>query len=513
MCGVIGFYSRNWENVVPFAGVSAQFLQNRGGIFPQGVGFSDGRQVYTSPEAASEFFPKYFESPQRHFAIAGLRYGTEGSRTGENNIPPIEIEYEKRKLHICHNGQIPYSRVLRDWIESTTSYKHQRTTDTESLAAFLMKSVSEKGNIAEGAQELVAHMQDAAFSVVALLPDENTLVAIRDRNGYRPLYVYQNDDREMYAFASEDSALANNPFIDTEKGTIRKVNPGEVIVVNREGFKNYAQTKSGLAVIPTECKFENVYFARPDTHDASVAEDRVRLGKALHHLHPIDGNYHVIPDSESGDFAAMGYAHASGMPFYKATPKERHPIRLPDGTSLTQRSFMTFGDRGRQSLAGNRLRLSTLVAENDAFITDSVIRGTVIRKNLRLLHSMGAKNVHVRVTFPPTTDPCHQGIDFRGDHELIMRQIDPDVLKIYKGSDDIGRVNEEMRRWANDYTKGEPNVASFGYMTIEGFEQVVGKGCMRCLGREHDGSRYDGQIRLPPFLQDFTGKEYVTYFA
>jgi len=510
MCGIVGAYSVNWENVIPLTCISAQFEQNRGGIYPQGVGLSDGRQTYTSSEPASQFYPRYFKSPQRHMSIAGLRYGTDGSRTDEGNIPPIEVDLGGLKTHICHNGQIPYASVLRDWIETKTSYKHKRTTDTETLAAFLLNKISEKGNVADGAKELVRELEDAAFSVVAIMPNENTLVAFRDRNGYRPLYVYQNDKRGLYAIASEDPALSNNPYINMDDGDIREVQPGEVIVIDTNGLKSHPSATPLIA--PTPCKFERIYFARPDTDDGLVCDNRVRLGKKLHELNPVDGFYHVIPDSESGDYAAMGYAHASGMPMYKATPKERYPIRLQDGASLAQRSFMTFDDISRRSLAGSRLKLNRLVADRDVFVTDSVIRGTVIRQNLNLLHAMGAKEVHVRVTFPPTTDVCHQGIDFRGAHELVMGKIDPDILDIYKNSHEVDQINAAMQEWANVYTQGSPNVASFCYMPIDGFEEVVGKGCMRCLGKDHDGGRYDGQIKLPPFLREFSGREYIQYY-
>ena len=512
MCGIVGAYSTNFENVVPLASISSQFLQNRGGIYPQGVGISDGRTVSRDLGPAYKFFPEVAARVKRHITATGLRYGTDGGREDPDNIPPIEVDFGGDKVHFCHNGQISYSPVLREYMESTTDYKHHSTTDTESLAAFFLEKRAEKGSTEAGAQELIRELEDAAFSVVAILPQEGTLVAFRDSNGYRPLWVYQDDKRGLYAFASEDPALTNNPHIDMRHGSIREVEPGEVIVVNKSGFRSHLP-QQGVVKLVTECKFENIYFGRPDSHSGQFAAHRVALGKKLHKLNPVDGDYHVIPDSESGDFAAMGFAAASGKPFYKAMPKERYPIRKEDGTSLNQRGFMTSGDQGRQMIAGSRLMLDSLVHENDVFVTDSVIRGTVILKNLKLLSGMGAKNVHVRVTFPPTTDVCHQGVDFRGDYELIMREIDREVLKVYKeSSGDTQRINHEMVLWANAKMEGSPNVASFGYMTLDGFEEVVGRGCMRCLGRDHDGQPYNGGIRLPPFLREFAGRDEVRYY-
>lgn len=512
MCGIVGAYSLNFENVVPIASISSQLLQNRGGVYPQGVGLSTGRIIMRDPGPAYEFYPEVAKTVNRHVIVTGLRYGTNGDRDGADNIPPIQAEMGGMKVDGCHNGQLSYAAVLRDYLESITDYRHRSSTDTESLMAYFLKKTIEKGSPEEGARELIGELEDAAFSVVALLPHDDTLVAFRDSNGYRPLWLYRNDDRGLYALASEDPALTNNSRIDVRSGSIREVEPGEVIVINKKGFRSFPAARD-TARLFTPCRFEKVYFGRPDSYHGRHALDRVALGRLLHEFYSIDGHYHVIPDSESGDYAAMGYAEASGKPFFKALPKERYPIRDVDGTSLNQRGFMTFGDRGREFIAGSRLMIDSLVHENDAFITDSVIRGTVILKNLKLLDAMGAKNVHVRVTFPPTTDVCHQGTDFRGEQELIMRQIDPEILRVYKEArGDTAVINQAMQQWANARMDGHPNVASFCYMTTDGFQKVVEPGCMRCLGKEHDGGVYNGTIRLPPFLREFAGRNEIRHF-
>src|SRR3989338_5465048 len=487
MCGIVGAYSFKGENVVPFVSVGSEFLQNRGGMQNQGVGISDGIEVQRSIGRPSQFFSYQMGRLASPIANAGLRYATEGERVGEKNTPPVDVTYRDHIVHLAHNGNIPYEPVLRAWLERQ-GYQHTRTTDTESLGALLLKEVSDYG-IPEGMQRLVGSLGDAACSAVALFPKENTLVSFRDQQGYRPLSMYWDESRGLCLFASEDSAIQNiSPEFDGSK--IRDVERVEIVVVNKDGVGSYKTTNNRPE---TFCSFEHIYFGRPDTslRGLNVAIARFRLGERLWHRYQSDGDFVVVPDSESGDYAAMGYSMASGRPYFKALPKERYPIIFPDGMSSGQRSFMMSNDAERKSVARNRLRLGDFIkGKRVKSIMDSNVRGTTVLANLQNFEDMGVEAADVLVTYGPIRSACHWGIDYRGINELSLKD---------ENTGSIGAANEFMKNWVNERHPGRLKIDSWGYMPPEDLNEVLGGGiCMKCLGVD-----FDGRIHLPEFLVEF----------
>lgn len=490
MCGVVGAYSLDGENVMPSIAVAAQMLQNRGGLYPQGVGISNGREVYRSENPPYQFFPEILGRMNGHIGQAGLRYGTEGDRTGISNCPPIVVRHKENAAHFVHNGNVPYSDVLHRFMEDD-GYQHRTTTDTESMAAFFLKQIRESADIEEAAGKFMRHLEDAAYSNIILLPEHDALLAMRDPAGYRPLFMGRKNG--TYIFASEDPAIASEILPEKYRfDQLTEVEPGELVIVNRNGMKRRRLVEG---VPKSLCSFEYAYFARPDTTlnangiPLRVALARYRLGEKLHELYPVHADV-IVPDSESGDYAAMGLSRASGIPYVKAMPKERYSVPLhEEGISLGQRGFMTESDGKRKFVASHRLLLEEFViGRRIGYTTDSVVRGTTVKENLALLRRMGAKEAHVRVSYPPIKFPCHKGIDYRGVAQLVTRGVN---------TDDIGYVNEYLRNLTG--------ADSWGYMTREGLREVLGSGiCMQCLGEG-----FDGTIRIPEFLEKHAGQKTV----
>jgi len=371
MCGVTGAYSLQGENVIPAVSVSSQKLQNRGASDSQGSGISNGQYIENANETPFQFFPRVAEKITSHISAAGLRYATEGNRTSRDNVPPIEVNAYGKRVHIASNGNVPYATVLRDWLEAN-GYHHTTTTDTESLGALLLKEVAEHG-IKNGVQAVIQELDDSAFSAVALFPDDDTLVAFRDARGYRPLSMHWDESRGLCAFASENPALDRNLYLDPARKST-EIARGELVIADKNGVNSWrVPTKT----TPSFCSFEYIYFARPDStlRGLTVASARANLGKMSWRLNPIEGDFYIVPDSESGDYAAMGFAHASGRPSYKATPKERYPVILPNGVNLNQRGFMAADQADREFIAENRLHLKDFVKNRRiVYVTDSVVR-------------------------------------------------------------------------------------------------------------------------------------------
>ncbi|HLC67514.1 MAG TPA: hypothetical protein VJI12_01395 [archaeon] len=458
----------------------------------QGVGISDGLRIETSPGYPYQAFPDWMKKFSSPVAVAGLRYATEGERSGKNDSPPIDVSFRDMQVHIAHNGNIPYSSVLRAWLENI-GYQHTRTTDTESLGALLLNEISECGNIAEGTQKIVKNLEDAACSVVAVFPKQSTMVAYKDQQGYRPLFMYWDESRGLCMFASEDPAIYNISE-EFDESLIREVERGEVIVVNKDGVKSY-KTENNRP--ETLCSFEHVYFARPDTslQGLNVAFARSRLGEKLWDLHKINDGV-IVPDSESGDYGAQGYSKASGRPYFKALPKERYPIIDQNGMNAGQRGFMTATDTERRFVAKKRLKIRDFVeGRHVASVMDSNVRGTTVLGNLKNLAAMGAKSVDVLVTYGPIRSACHWGIDYRGINELSLKG---------ETSGTVEGANEFMKAWVNERA-GKLKLNSWTYMTPEGLIEVLGdKTCMKC-----QGIGFDGTVRLPEFLAKFYRNDHM----
>jgi amidophosphoribosyltransferase len=251
------------------------------------------------------------------------------------------------------------------------------------------------------------------------------LIAARDPEGFKPLCMGKTKDGSI-VFASETCALDT---IDAEY--IRDLEPGEIVVVSNEGIKSI---KTHCGKKPSICVFEYIYFARPDSviEGSSVQAARLKAGELLWNEHPIDADV-VIGVPDSGLDAALGFSQASGIPYGVGFIKNRYV-----GRSFIQPS---------QSQRDNTVRIKLNVVKNVVagkrvvLIDDSIVRGTTSARIVNLVREAGAKEVHVRISCPPFTNPCYFGIDIDSKENLIACKMSiPEICK-YIGADSLGYLS------------------------------------------------------------------------
>jgi amidophosphoribosyltransferase len=264
-----------------------------------------------------------------------------------------------------------------------------------------------------------------AYSIVLLAPGR--VYVARDPYGFRPLVL----GRLGAALVASSETCA---FDLIEAETIREVRAGEVLALECTGdVKTVHQFESRREA---RCIFEHVYFARPDSiiFNNNVAEIRKRFGAQLAREHPIDADV-VVPVPDSGVFAALGYAHESGVPFEYGLVRNHYVGRTFIEPKQTIRSF------------GVKVKLNPVrgIVEGRrvVLVDDSIVRGTTSKKIVRMLKQFGAKEVHMRISSPPTTGPCYYGIDTPQRRELIASSSSIEEIRAFIEADTLGYLSEE----------------------------------------------------------------------
>ncbi|MBQ2558038.1 MAG: amidophosphoribosyltransferase, partial [Lachnospiraceae bacterium] len=305
-CGVFGVFAKDPEPVAEMAYYGLYALQHRG---QEGCGIvvnDDG--VFVSHKdigLVSDVFPKEILSsfPDATMAVAHTRYATTGG-SGRSNVQPIEVNHQKGRMAIAHNGNISNAAELRSALELTGAIFHT-TSDTEIIAYLVTKERLLSPSIEDAVSRAVASLQ-GAFSLIVMSAQK--LICIRDPHGFRPLCYGQTPDG-TYVVASETCALHA-----VGATPIRDVEPGEMLVFSRDGVISRREHCQTTPV--RHCIFEYIYFARPDSviDGVSVHAARVRAGEILADAHPAQADI-VIGVPDSGLDAAIGYARASGIPY------------------------------------------------------------------------------------------------------------------------------------------------------------------------------------------------------
>jgi amidophosphoribosyltransferase len=426
-CGVAGIYSPQPLNIPQQLFFPLFALQHRGQE-SAGIAYrKSGRTVvYRDLGMVSSVLSHYLtETKLSNVGIGHVRYSTHGGNKVEN-VQPISVVCNKGEVAIAHNGNISNTHVLKAMLFDEGSI-FQSSSDTELLLHLISRSRAP--SFYEALMETL-QMAQGAFSMVLLHDD--SLVAVRDPYGFRPLYIGFKDD--MTVVASETCAL------DILKVTeYRSVQPGEVIVVNKDGIQI-----DFLPAAPChqQCVFELIYFARPDSQvfDTGVYEARKRMGAALAKADEADGDIGdiVIPVPDSGTSAALGYAEESGLPFDMGLTRNHY----------AGRSFImpTTGERElavrmklhpvREAIRGKRVVL----------VDDSLVRGTTARILVNLMKEAGAAEVHLRLSSPEIRWPCFFGIDIPTRQELISNHLAPAEIASAVGADTVKFLPMELLR-------------------------------------------------------------------
>ena len=446
MCGIFGIYSFSDKDVARKIYYGLYALQHRG---QEGAGIvvSDGSELHSHKGLG--LVPEVFNNEnikllKGHVGIGHVRYSTTGSSVIEN-CQPFIVNSSLGNLAIAHNGDIVNSHVLKRELEKQ-GHIFTSSTDSEVVAHLLVKELLKTEDIIQSiinvSKELIG-----AYSLIILY--NNTLIAVRDPNGFKPLCIGKDEDN--FYISSESCGL---DVVDAE--LIRDVNPGEIIVINKEGIENYYISDDDCSKNASTCMFEYVYFARPDSVIDGICVYKVRrnIGRILAKEEPCEADI-IAPVPDSGITSAIGYSEESGIPYYEGLIKNRY----------VGRTFILPTQEERNLAA--RLKLnpvkSVLKDKRVVLIDDSIVRGTTSRRIVDMVRRAGAKEVHLRVGSPKIISPCFYGIDMPTREELIASSKSVDEIRDYIHAD------------------------SLGYLSIKGLIKAIGRKnlCLACVSGDY----------------------------
>lgn len=400
-CGVFGAVSPRKEKVAELAYYGLYALQHRGQE-SCGIVVNDGG-VFSSCRdlgLVSEVFSKDALSslPAGTMALGHVRYGTTGGNT-RNNCQPLEVNHQKGKMALAHNGNLTNALELRDRLELSGAIFHT-TSDTETIAYMITRERLVSASIEEAVSRAMNSLS-GAYSLI--LMSASKMIAARDAYGFRPL-CYGQTPEGTYVIASESCALSA-----VRASFIRDVLPGEILVFDGNGVKSRREHCGSKE--KSICIFEYIYFARPDSviDGVSVHQSRIRAGQLLAKTAPADADI-VIGVPDSGLDAALGFSEASKIPFQIGLIKNKYVGR-------------TFISPGQSRLDQVRMKLSPIESvirdKRVVLIDDSIVRGTTSRRIVRLLKEAGAREIHMRISAPAFLHPCYYGTDIDSEENLI----------------------------------------------------------------------------------------------
>lgn len=447
-CGLFGIWGPSNAVDLTYLGLYAQ--QHRGQESAGIASVQKGRLVYHKGMGlvADVFTRQALDRLTSHAAIGHVRYSTTGSSNAAN-AQPLVVESSLHMMAIAHNGNLVNSDAIRHDLEQQTHFFpiFHTTTDTE----IILYLVASSPDIMKGIKRAAAQIK-GAYSLLFLTSSE--LVAVRDPQGFRPLVLGKKG--EQYAVASESCAFELSGITP-----LRDIEPGEIVHIDADGIRS-ERIAPKKTCSPAFCMFEHVYFARPDSaiNGDLVAAVRRNLGRQLAKESPVQADV-VTPIPDSGMSAALGFSEASGIPFELCFIRNHY----------VGRTFIQPHQDDRAAKVEIKLALvpQFVRGKRVVVVDDSIIRGTTSLSRITMLRRAGAKEVHLRVSCPPTRHPCYYGIDFPDPAQLIAN----------------GQSTEEIRQ--------KLGVDSLAYLSLEGM--------LSCVSRrpeEYCTACWTAQYKVPP---------------
>jgi amidophosphoribosyltransferase len=419
-CGVMAIHGHPEAANLAYLGLYA--LQHRGQE-SCGVATSDGRHLQCHKamgHVADVFTPDVLGRLHGHIAIGHTRYSTSGD-TVLLNAQPFAVNCAKGQIAVAHNGNLTNAAELRATLEADGAI-FQATSDTEVILHLMAHS--RERSLPEALREALLQIE-GAYSLVLIA--QNQLIVARDPHGFRPLAMGQlelSGSRTSYVFASETCAfdLINAVYLG-------EVEPGEMVIVGPQGMsrERFAKPRNSA-----QCVFEHVYFSRPDSivFGRSVQQSREAMGRLLARTCPAPGAEVVVPVPDSGVAAALGYAAEAQIPFRQALIRNHYVGRTFIEPSQAIRDF------------GVKLKLNPirhlLKGKSVVLVDDSIVRGTTSRKIVRMVRNAGAREVHLRISCPPTLSPCFYGVDTPTKRELIAANNSVEEIRRFVEADSLG---------------------------------------------------------------------------
>ncbi|HKD20126.1 MAG TPA: amidophosphoribosyltransferase [Thermoanaerobaculia bacterium] len=417
-CGIFGVSDS--EDAANLAYLGLYALQHRGQE-SAGIASLDGGEIHVEREmgyVADVFDEARLSRLPGRTAIGHVRYSTAGASLLAN-AQPIVFATGRGPLGLAHNGNLVNAREIRASLEAKGAL-FTTTSDSEVILHLIARSGSPtlSGAIAEALLEV-----RGAYSLVIL--SREGIFAARDPNGIRPLSLGLREGSPVVASETCAFDLIGARYV-------RDVEPGEIVQLSREGFTSHRFAFP----ISTPCVFEHVYFARPDStvFGRSVAASRQGFGRRLAREHPAEADV-VVPVPDSGMYAALGFAEESGIPFALGLVRNHYVGRTFIEPKQAIRHF------------GVKVKLNPVkeVVEGKrvVLVDDSIVRGTTSRKIVKMIREAGAREVHVRISSPPTMKTCHYGIDTPTTSELIAANQSVDEIRRFIDADSLGYLSVE----------------------------------------------------------------------
>lgn len=416
-CGVFGIFGHAEASTLTNLGLFA--LQHRGQE-ACGVVSSDGETLHQF-RSMGLVVDVLTEDVLRKLtgasAIGHTRYSTAGRNT-IREVQPFSVICQHGQIAVCHNGNLPFAPQKRAELERAGAI-FSSTSDTETILHSIARC--EADSVTEAISKVLRETE-GAFSLLFLTPKR--LIAVRDPRGFRPLNLGKLND--SWCVASETCAF---DLIDAEY--VREVEAGEMLVIDKNGLQSFYPFEEKPKSV---CAFEHVYFSRPDSiiFGGSVSQSRHKMGERLAIEHPAKADL-VVPVPDSGVAAAIGYAAQSGITLRHAIIRNHYVGRTFIEPSQSIRSF------------GVRLKLNPIrhliEGKSVILVDDSIVRGTTSKKIVQMVREAGAKEIHLRISCPPTVSPCYYGVDTPRKADLIAAQMAVEEVCRYIEADSLGYLS------------------------------------------------------------------------
>jgi len=453
-CGVFAVYGHEEAAKMAYFGLYA--LQHRGQesagmVTSDGVHMFEHKSMGLVPEVFSK---ETLNDLPGHIALGHVRYSTTGSSLIAN-AQPFRVQYSGKSFAVAHNGNIVNALQIRSELENNGSI-FQTTMDSEVVLHLIAKSF--KLGLEQAMAQTMTQLR-GAYSLVVMT--EDGIIAAKDPNGFRPLCIGRLNSG--YVVASETCAL---DLVEAEY--LREIEPGEIVIINDQGLKSIA---SGIESRKSQCIFELIYFARPDSNvfSQNVYLFRKRQGELLAKEFPIEADL-VMPFPDSGNYAAIGYAQASDIPFEMGVIRNHYVGRTFIQPSQSMRDF---GVKVKLNPVKELLRGQRVI-----IIEDSIIRGTTAKTRVHTLREIGAKEIHMLVSCPPHRFPCHYGIDFSTRGELIAAQKSVQEICDFVDLDSLGYLNIDYLEQASHIPKEDLCFACFNGKYPVPIDENISKYCL-----------------------------------
>lgn len=418
-CGVFGIFGHAEASTLTQLGL---FAQQHRGQEACGIVSSDGTDLHqfrSQGLVADVLNEDVLRRLLGSSAIGHTRYSTSGRNTIKE-VQPFAVTCQHGDIAVCHNGNLPFAAARRRELEKDGAI-FSSTSDTETILHSIARTPAT--DIVD-AIEKVLKETEGAFSLLFLTPEK--LIVVRDPRGFRPLNLGKVGD--AWCVASETCAF---DLIDAKYE--REIEPGEMLIIDADGVESRRPFEPKPKSV---CTFEHVYFSRPDSiiFGRSVNESRHKMGKQLALEHPVEADI-VVPVPDSGVAAAIGYAKESGINFRQGIIRNHYVGRTFIEPSQSIRSF------------GVRLKLNPvkdlLDGQRVILVDDSIVRGTTSRKIVQMVREAGAREVHMRISCPPTTHSCYYGVDTPHRQDLIASRMTNEEVREYIGADSLGYLSLE----------------------------------------------------------------------